>query len=110
MQNRGRARTNRLFRCELPARTELGRSLSRHAAPTLEWLLGIDQINTLYDHVAQQAGADELDDFLRGVLEYLNIRCSVAADDLARLPKTGPVIVVANHPFGALEGIVLAWM
>ena len=29
---------------------------------------------------------------------------------LARMPKTGPVGVVANHPYGVLDGIVISWL
>ena len=30
----------------------------------------------------------------------------MAESDLARVPKEGPVVVVANHPFGLIEGMV----
>ena len=29
---------------------------------------------------------------------------------LARIPRTGPVVIVANHPYGVLDGIVLSWL
>lgn len=29
---------------------------------------------------------------------------------LARIPKTGPVVVVSNHPYGVLDGIVISWL
>lgn len=38
----------------------------------------------------------------------LDVRYDAAA--LARLPRTGPVVVVANHPYGVLDGIVLSWL
>jgi putative hemolysin len=38
----------------------------------------------------------------------LDVRFDAAA--LARLPKTGPVVVVANHPYGVLDGIVISWL
>jgi putative hemolysin len=38
----------------------------------------------------------------------LNIRHDALA--LAAVPKTGPVVFVANHPYGVLDGIVMAWL
>jgi putative hemolysin len=38
----------------------------------------------------------------------LEVRFDAAA--LTRMPKTGPVVVVANHPYGLLDGIVISWL
>jgi putative hemolysin len=38
----------------------------------------------------------------------LDVRYDAAA--LARVPRTGPVVFVANHPYGVLDGIVIAWL
>ncbi len=46
--------------------------------------------------------------FTEKALDHLNVKFDIAAEDLARIPRVGPVIVVANHPFGALEGMLLA--
>ena len=29
---------------------------------------------------------------------------------LAQIPATGPVVIVANHPYGVLDGIVISWL
>jgi putative hemolysin len=47
-------------------------------------------------------------EFLRFTLEKLGINYTVDSGDSNQIPKQGPVIVVANHPFGAIEGVVLA--
>lgn len=38
----------------------------------------------------------------------LNIRFNEGG--LAEIPKQGPVIVVANHPFGVIDGLVTCWL
>ncbi len=38
----------------------------------------------------------------------IDVRYDAAA--LKRIPATGPVVVVANHPYGVLDGIVISWL
>jgi len=45
--------------------------------------------------------------FLGEILNRLNIQVDISPEDMARVPKTGPVVAVANHPFGMAEGIAL---
>src|SRR5215831_5340298 len=44
---------------------------------------------------------------LERLLREMNITVRVASEDLARVPRTGPALVVANHPFGILDGAAL---
>ncbi len=46
-------------------------------------------------------------EYCREFLRNLDIRYSVAEQDLARVPTKGSALVVANHPFGFLEGMIL---
>lgn len=72
------------------------------------WLL-FHRLNDLYAEAVAATGGD-VHAFFEAVLEALNVRYHVLDSDLARLPATGPVVVVANHPFGGIEGVILTSM
>jgi len=47
------------------------------------------------------------DAFIRAALLRLQIRTAVSAADLERVPATGSLVIVANHPCGGADGLVL---
>ncbi|HEX4794905.1 MAG TPA: GNAT family N-acyltransferase [Humisphaera sp.] len=79
--------------------------LLRLAAPMIERMTGLDQLNAVY-HGAEIGDASR--PFVARVLDQLGVQWRASAEDLGRIPRTGAALVVANHPFGALEGVVLA--
>ena len=44
---------------------------------------------------------------LESLLAEMRVRITLGAADQARIPTTGPVVVVANHPYGVLDGAIL---
>jgi putative hemolysin len=64
-------------------------------------LFQIDKLERLYEHArSERPLAGDL-------LHELDVTVNVSAEDLKRIPATGPVIVVSNHPFGILDGMIL---
>lgn len=70
----------------------------------VEKALAIDRINQIYYAAATR---DDDRHFMDRVLDVMNIELAVAEADLERIPSKGAVVVVANHPFGGIEGIIL---
>ncbi|MDB2705191.1 lysophospholipid acyltransferase family protein [Pseudomonadota bacterium] len=46
-------------------------------------------------------------DFVDQVLDYFNFSYSISHRDKKNIPATGRVVIVANHPLGALDGLSL---
>ncbi|MDD2236960.1 MAG: GNAT family N-acetyltransferase [Kiritimatiellae bacterium] len=65
----------------------------------------LDRLNRLYDDIGRLPADTPYCD---RILRAMNVRCQVPENDLANIPRTGPVVVVANHPFGGIEGVILA--
>lgn len=73
------------------------------AAKSLMKFTQIDKVNELYDKLKDLKGAEFFEGFVRErKLDYI-----VFKEDLDKIPKTGPFILVSNHPLGAIDGILM---
>lgn len=62
-----------------------------------------DRVRNLYRRVQQSPEGFQLEN----LLAEMRVELSVDRTDLARIPAAGPVVAVANHPFGVLDGAIL---
>ncbi|TKI07176.1 lysophospholipid acyltransferase family protein [Martelella alba] len=46
-------------------------------------------------------------DLVEQMLDYFDLRCEFSERDLEQIPSYGPVVLVANHPLGTLDGLAL---
>ncbi|WP_417431255.1 lysophospholipid acyltransferase family protein [Halpernia sp.] len=77
--------------------------LKNPIAAAIMKLTKIDEVNTMYEKLQHLKGKE----FFDAWVEYRNLKYIVFAEDLAKIPKTGPFIVVSNHPLGAIDGVLM---
>ena len=78
----------------------------RGFARLLEWVLGLRPLISHYRHRPLAASSEA---FLQFTLSVLGVTLDVDGEDaLNNMPRTGPLLIVANHPLGGLEGVAIA--
>lgn len=66
-------------------------------------LLDVDKVNWIHDHNCDTPGVP----FVQGLLNDLDITMEVEGREVLENLPQGSFITVSNHPFGALDGIML---
>jgi len=99
-----RRKSTDIFKIDLPGTSIKARAV-RAFAPVIQHFLGLELLNRHQEYCGL---APDPQDYMQRVFDVFRVRWSVSPQEIARIPKTGPLIIVANHPLGALEGMVLA--
>jgi putative hemolysin len=66
-------------------------------------LLKIQDLNGLYEKLL---GLQDVD-FVDAVLDEIGVKIEIPAGELDNIPKTGGFMVIANHPYGGIDGLIL---
>lgn len=72
-------------------------------AKFLMQLLKLNKVNKMYSDNLDKSGVD----FINAVIEALEFTFDVSDEDLKRIPGDKPFIIVANHPFGGIDALIL---
>ena len=83
----------------------LVRSVGRLARALARQLSGFARLEKMADTLPR---CGDPQTFATACLTALNVRTECLRGDLERIPAQGPVVLFANHPSGALEGLMLA--
>ena len=82
--------------------TKLGKNVPWAARP----FMPIRRLDRIYANALERQGAQE--NVIDSILREMRVEYSVRESDLKHVPQEGPAIVFANHPFGMLDGLLMA--
>jgi putative hemolysin len=80
-------------------------ALKRIAIQTIERLTGQPRLKRLYLENQRRPRLGE--SFWDAAVRHLELRVDYDREQLQAIPAAGPVVVVANHPFGVVDGLVI---
>ncbi|MCX6258021.1 MAG: lysophospholipid acyltransferase family protein [Bacteroidia bacterium] len=63
----------------------------------------VNKMNRVYSEIADKSGID----FINSVIKTLQLKYVFHSDEMKRIPATGPFIIISNHPFGGIDGLLL---
>lgn len=71
----------------------------------LEWFLAIDKINEIQAILNAKSKSEN---YFSDALSLLKVHPNISPSDRDKIPPKGALLVIANHPYGGLDGIILA--
>lgn len=96
---------NRIFRFSVPSSNPLRRAIALLLRDRVEAALMLNRLKEVYGAITAK---DDVRAFVDQTLEKLGVAYEVREEDLHMVPRTGAFLVVANHPFGGIEGLILS--
>ena len=82
--------------------------VKRHVIRLIEKATGQPYLKKLYlENQRRSAGGSS---FFEDAVRILALDVKYDTEALAGIPASGPAVIVANHPYGVLDGIVISWL
>lgn len=82
--------------------------LQRAVIQAIEKIGGQRKLKKLY--VQHQKSVQGGENFFDAAVRLLRLKVDYDAAALAATPAVGPVLFIANHPYGVLDGVTLTWL
>lgn len=74
---------------------------------SIETLTGQRKLARVYDHVLNTVPEEETHTIWPTALDALEIHAAYDQAQLHKVPQEGPLILIANHPYGVLDGLII---
>ena len=99
------AQTDRLhLDLDSPFGDPLRQALFSFVKRPLSKVLRLDTLNSMYSELREMKSDVP---FVDRAFKLLGVKFDLGGQSVSRIPKTGPLVAVCNHPFGILEGLLL---
>jgi len=75
---------------------------------SIEFVSGQPYLYNIYREY--QKNPDRWNSFWDGCVDLLQLDIDFDEEKIKKIPSEGPLMIVANHPFGVLDGLVICWL
>src|SRR5690242_6082940 len=82
--------------------------IQRSVIRAIDKMGGQRRLKQLYDE--HQDNPRQGESFFDAAIRLLKLDVHYNAKAIAECPREGPVVFIANHPYGVLDGITLTWL